>query len=312
MEREIGIYTNQIKGPLLVVIGGIHGNEHAGIKAIDLVCKMLQVEHIKNQNFQYIGKFLGIIGNLKAAEKRQRFIDKDLNRNWHPEIVEKVKNTPAQYLDAEDQEMKAILELIDQAILDDQIDRLVVLDLHTTSSDGGIFTIPGKDPESLQIAMQLHATVIKGILEGIRGTTLHYFTKEHFTIPTTSVTFESGQHDDPKSVNRAVSAIINCMRTIGSVNAQDVENIHDLTLMSSASQLPKNTKLIHRHAIAPNSQFEMLPGFKNFQSVKAGQILAKDINGDIAATEDGLLLMPLYQKQGEDGFFLIQEIPYEQ
>jgi len=307
LNRIIGKFSDQIKGPLLFVIGGIHGNEHAGIKAIDLLCKMLEVEHIKNQDFKYLGKFIGIIGNLKAAKVKKRFISKDLNRQWRKHQIDIIKQRDIKDLDAEDQEIKEILELVDAAIEDPLVDRMIVLDLHTTSSDGGIFTIPNQDPESIKIAMELHATVINGILEGVQGTTLHYFTKENFLKPTTSVTFESGQHDDPLSVNRAVSAIINCMRTIGSVSSKDVENIHDRVLMTSSSTLPKNTQLIHRHAIEPGSQFKMLPGFKNFQKVSAGQVIAQDVNGDIKVTEDALLLMPLYQNQGDDGFFLIKE-----
>ena len=46
MERIIGKYTQGLPGPLLVCIGGMHGNERAGIRAIDLILKMLEVEPI--------------------------------------------------------------------------------------------------------------------------------------------------------------------------------------------------------------------------------------------------------------------------
>lgn len=308
MERTIGNYSDDIKGPLLVVIGGIHGNEHAGIKAIDLVCKMLQVEHIRNESFRYKGKFLGIVGNMKAVESNQRFIKRDLNRIWKKDIVDKIKTSETFALDPEEKELKEILDLIGQTIEATDYDRLVVLDLHTTSSDGGIFTIPNKDPNSMSIASELHATVIQGILDGLQGTTLHYFTDEHFDLPTTSITFESGQHTDPKSVNRAVSAVVSCMRSIGAVEAEDVENIHDEVLLSSTANFPKLTELIYKHDIRPEDRFEMLPGFENFQKIKAGQQLAKDLNGPVASPEDGLILMPLYQEKGDEGFFIIKEL----
>ena len=308
MERVMGSYTEKTKGPLLVVIGGIHGNEPAGVKAIDFVCKMLEVEHIKNENFNYNGSFLGIIGNLKAFKRKERFIDRDLNRMWRPENVAKILNSSTADLINEEIEIKEILDLIHKAVNEDHIDKLIVLDLHTTSSTGGIFTIPSETNESEKIAMELHAPMIKGMLEGINGTTLHYFKNEYFSIPTTAVTFESGQHLDPLSVNRAVSAIINCMRTIGSVQPSDVENIHDKILKKFSSALPKKTNLIERFAIEDDSEFSMYPGFQNFQRVQAGEIIAKNKNGDIRVSADGLLLMPLYQKKGEDGFFLIKEV----
>jgi succinylglutamate desuccinylase len=51
----------------------------------------------------------------------------------------------------------------------------------------------------------------------------------------------------------------------------------------------------------------MHPGFTNFQKVKKGELLAHDNKGEIICPHVGLILMPLYQKQGEDGFFLIRE-----
>ncbi len=62
------------------------------------------------------------------------------------------------------------------------------------------------------------------------------------------------------------------------------------------------------HRIRAGDAFQMLPNFKNFQAVRKGQALARDIHGWILAPEDGLILMPLYQKQGSDGFFLVKEV----
>ena len=52
----------------------------------------------------------------------------------------------------------------------------------------------------------------------------------------------------------------------------------------------------------------MEPGFTNFQSVRRGELLAHDRIGAIKASETGLILMPLYQKLGNDGFFLVREV----
>jgi len=40
------------------------------------------------------------------------------------------------------------------------------------------------------------------------------------------------------------------------------------------------------------------------QRVRAGETLASDRQGKIAAPVDGRILLPLYQQQGDDGFFL--------
>ncbi len=306
--RVIGRFTGKDRGPLLICIAGVHGNEPAGVKALDLMFKMLEVEPITNPEFTFKGRMLGLLGNLKAFKKGQRFIEKDLNRQWTPENVQLVRQSPADQLPPEKQEMKELLEIIESEIKEYQPEKLVILDLHTTTAHGGIFTIPTEDEESLGIAIELHAPVITGLLRGIRGTTLHYFKKETTNVPTVALCFESGQHNDPLSINRAIAAITNCLRTIECVKATDVENRHDALLQEYSNGLPKVADLISIHSIKPGDEFRMEPNYENFQPVSKGALLATDKNGEITAPEDALVLMPLYQKQGDDGFFLVKKV----
>ena len=46
------------------------------------------------------------------------------------------------------------------------------------------------------------------------------------------------------------------------------------------------------------------PGFENFQPVRRGQKLAEDRHGPIRARASGIVLLPLYQGLGDDGYFL--------
>ena len=50
----------------------------------------------------------------------------------------------------------------------------------------------------------------------------------------------------------------------------------------------------------------MKPGFKNFQAVTKGELLARYDDQDVKAEADGMILMPLYQAQGNDGFFIVK------
>lgn len=286
----------------------MHGNEPAGVKAIEMVCKMLEVEPIRNEDFSYTGSFVGIVGNKQAYEQQERFLERDLNRSWTAENVAKVEAANVEELWAEDKEMKEILQTVKGLLEELRPTELIILDLHTTSSHGGIFSLPTDDEHSLAIAKALHAPVIKGMLKGIRGTVLHYFTTENLGIETTAVAFESGQHEEPKSVNRAVAAIINCMRTIEAIDANHVEHQHDRILIEYSKSLPKVASLVTKYSIPADSTFTMLPGFINFQMVKKGEALAYSNEEEVTCPADGLILMPLYQKRGEDGFFLVQEI----
>ncbi len=308
LQRIIGRYTGKERGPLLISIGGVHGNEPAGVLALERMFEMLQEEPNLNPSFSFKGRILGLRGNLRAMRAGKRFICKDLNRQWIRENLARIRAAAPEERDAEDWELLELTETIDAEIADYQPDKIVLLDFHTTTAYGGIFSIATNDPESLRIAVELHAPVVTGLLEGIRGTSLHYFCNENFEAETVAVCFESGQHQEPLSVKRAIAALTNCMRSIGCVNAEDVENRHDKILIEYSTGLPKVTELIRIHSIRPEDEFQMAPGFKNFQDISKGELLAHDRNGPIHAPQDGLILMPLYQRQGDDGFFLIKRV----
>lgn len=309
MDRIITQYIGQEHGTLFIIIGGMHGNEHAGVRAIELMGKMLEVEPITNPDFLYRGMVLGILGNVSAYNAGSRYIQRDLNRMWIPELVDQVMSEDPDDLSAEYKEMREIITLIRNTIEAYGPTRVVVLDLHTTSSRGGIFSICTQAKESVDIAVGLHAPVVTGMIEGMQGTSLHYFNIKNLGVDTITVVFESGQHDEPLSVNRAIASIINCMRAIGGVDAEVVENQHDHLLITYGANLPKVTRLIYKHKrTSQQDDFMMLPDFKNFQPIKKGQLLAHDGDGGIYAQCDGLILMPLYQPQGEDGFFVVEAI----
>lgn len=310
-ERIIGQYEGTERGPLLICLGGMHGNEPAGVQALEILFNLLDIEPETNPSFTFKGRLLGLRGNLQAIRKKMRYLEQDLNRLWTPDNVSRVKSTPAGELEAEGLELKELIAVIEQNIEAYQPEKIVLLDLHTTTAHGGIFSIATDDPESVKIAVELHAPVVKGMLGGIQGTTLHYFNSGNFGCETVGVSFESGQHDEPLSVNRAIAAVINCMRTIGCVRPEQVENRHDKLLIEYSKGLPKVLELILCHQIKPGDGFRMMPDYKNFQAVKKGELLAHNRHGPIYAQADGRLLMPLYQPQGDDGFFLIRTVGEE-
>ena len=305
--RLIGRYSQQKKGPMLVVIGAMHGNEPAGVEAIKAVLLRLKDEEVKNPDFEFRGSFMGVIGNLDAYQKNVRYIDQDLNRSWSYQVYKDIVKKPKEHLNTEHRQIIEIIEELRQEINRAFPTEMVVLDLHTTSAHGGIFSLTTDDDFSIKMAKELHAPVIKGMLKGISDSSIHFFHGQNLGIPTTAIGFECGQHLDPNAINIGVAAIINCMRTINCVNSKDVENFHDEMLIDFSKELPKVNKIIYKYAIKDRSQFSMIPGFKSFDKVAEGQPLAYDGGELITCPKDARILMPLYQKKGNDGYFLIIE-----
>jgi succinylglutamate desuccinylase len=307
MDRIIGQYSGSAKGPLLICFGGIHGNEPAGVEALETVFAMLRDEPRHNPGFHFTGRIVGLRGNRPALAVGTRYFDEDLNRLWTPSLMAELMDKDIRTLHHERREIRELMELIQEQLKVYQPKRMVVLDLHTTTAEGGIFVIASDDPDSLDIAREMHAPVITGMLQGLQGTMLHYFNAENFDFPVVALGFEAGQHQDPLSVNRCIAAIINCLRTIGCVRADDVEHRHDELLKNFSKGLPTVAALRYVHRIGPDDEFRMEPGFVNFQRVRKGQVLAHDRRGAIPAPMSGHILMPLYQPQGNDGFFIVSD-----
>lgn len=305
-KRIIGRHEGNEKGSLLICIGGMHGNEPSGIEAIEEVLRLLSIEHKVNPTFRYKGTMIGIRGNLAALNAKQRFISRDLNRMLTSSELERIKNLNPALLKEEDKECLELISVIEEEIKKYNAPLTLILDMHTTTADGGIFTIAAEDDLSRILAKGLHAPVVLGIAEGLVGTTIDYF--HHPQQGCYCIVFEAGRHDDPEGVHRTAAAIINCMRTIGAVESRDVDHRHDGLLISLSVGLPKITRLIYHYKIQPEEKFVMRPGYKNFQHVKTGDVLATNENGDVLSSVEGLILMPKYQSQGNDGFFIVEVV----
>ena len=306
--RRIGVFGGQLPGPL-VVVGGLHGNEPAGIYALEQIFQILEKESEANPEFIFRGTLLGLIGHVQANRLGKRFLQRDLNRHWTVANLQRSKHTPTEMLEDEDLEVAELLHSMRAQVRMSQPDTLVLLDLHTTSAEGGIFCIPMDEADSLTLARALYAPVVLGLHDGLEGTLLQaarngVFKSEGWPKKVLGLAFESGQHEDPLSVSRAIAAIVHCLRAVGCVRPDDVESKHEAVLRDRTKHLPSVVRLQHIHRIQAGDGFRMRPGYVNFQSIHEKEHLADDSNGPILSPCDGVILMPLYQAQGSDGFFI--------
>lgn len=305
-ERIISRFEGRENGPLLICIGGMHGNELSGIQAIKQVFDLLEYEPEASSGFHYRGVMVGIRGNLAALQAKKRFINRDLNRMLTAAELGRIQLLGSDRLADEDKECLEVIEAIEAEKKRYAPSFTLILDLHTTTADGGVFTIAAEDEKSKALAKGLHAPVVLGIAERLTGTTINYFNQPDSNCY--CIVFEAGQQEDPQAIHRSVAAIVNCMRNIGSVDPHMVDHKHDGMLISFSKGLPKVSRLVFHYKIKQGEQFVMNPGFQNFQSVAKGDQLARNEKGNILSPRDGLILMPKYQAQGEDGFFIVEPV----
>jgi succinylglutamate desuccinylase len=296
--RLIGEFVGNADGPTLIAVGSIHGNEPSGRAALERVRKRLRPMRSK-----LLGRVYLVTGNVDALSKGVRFQAYDLNRGWLRDNI--IRNTAEPKLNrSEDHELHELLTVFRQ-VLRSAEDEVYVLDLHSTSAGGRPFATIGDTLRNRAFANSLPVTILLGIEEQLEGTMLEFLNNEGAV----TLGFEAGQHDDPASVNNHEALVLLSLVIAGILRLEDLpEGPEMFRRLRDAAEGPGIFEVRHREAISETDDFCMEPGFRNFDPVRRGQILASNRDGVIRSPETGLIMMPLYQKQGEDGFFIVRRV----
>ncbi len=302
VERCIGRYDSGRPGPLFLVVAGLHGNEPAGVLAAEAI-----LEELTRRRTPLTGRLVALSGNRGALRVARRFLARDLNRVWIDAGANAAGDaghfpTPA---DPEQEEQRELLEAL-RAEARDWPGPILLLDLHTTSADGAPFSIAADTLQCRRIAELLPIPMILGLEERIDGPLLSWIAERGHR----ALVMEGGSHEAPETVANLIAAIWLCLvagdglpRTLPEVRTAY------LHLRQASRGGPSVAEIIDSRPIVPGDAFRMLPGFANFQGVEVGQPLAHDRRGVVRSPRRGLMLMPLYQDQGEEGYFLCREIP---
>ncbi|MEJ2161762.1 MAG: succinylglutamate desuccinylase/aspartoacylase family protein, partial [Robiginitalea sp.] len=190
-ERLIGKVTSGKPGPTLVFFGGVHGNEPAGVLALEAVFGSLMDGKVTLTH----GTALGIRGNLPALDLEQRFLVHDLNRIWGRKRLSEILEGSRQELSPEEREL---LELFDalQEVLTNYEPPFYFIDLHTTSSQTLPFITINDSMINRKFSELFPVPVILGIEEYLEGPLLSYINELGYM----AMGFESGQHNDQAAV----------------------------------------------------------------------------------------------------------------
>jgi len=293
--HRIGLYETGRPGPRVIIVGGMHGNEPGGVLALQRV--LAELEELR---LPLRGRLLCLGGNLEALRRGQRFIDRDLNRVWG--YGQEVPEGPGIY----EFEVRDRLQAEIEPVLEGATEPVVFLDLHSTSAGGAPFSIIGDTRQNRRIALGLPVPVILGLEESVDGALLGYFGERGHI----AVGFEGGQHDDPLTVDHHEAAVWITLIRAGALLREEVPRAVEFydRLREGARGRPGVIEMRHRHHVRAEDEFSMREGFANFDPIARGDVLATDASGQVTSPESGLLLLPLYQGQGQDGFFVGREV----
>jgi len=294
----IGKFQGAVDGPTLVAVGSVHGNEPSGSIALERVAAGLEsVEE------RLCGRVYLLAGNVRALKGYVRFIDSDLNRHWTGDNIRR-NGRLLPDASSEDREQYELLAIL-REILTSARDEVYVLDLHSTSAGGVPFATVGDTLRNRHFARAFPVTILLGIEEQLDGTMLEFLNNEGAV----TLGFEGGQHTSAEAIANHEALIWLALLNSGVLSKTDVPDLdRHVQTLSKATGAQKILEVRHREPVTEEDEFEMMPGFKNFDRVKRNQVLAHSRRGAITAAESGLILMPLYQRLGEDGFFIVRTI----
>ncbi len=300
VDRIIGHIRGSQPGPTLVFIGGIHGNEPAGVFALKRVLDELQAKNIPIK-----GNIYALGGNLWALEKGKRYDEQDLNRLWTSENMMHIGNGDPNIINEDVAQQVALYQIIQKIMMTHQ-GPFYFMDLHTTSSKTVPFLTVNDSLLNRKFTMQYPVPMILGIEEYLNGPLLSYINELGYI----AFGFEAGQHDDPESFKRHIAFTYLTLIFTGCASKNDVDYPYYFKILSKNTLNYRNIyEIFWRYEIQNGEAFAMKPGFINFQKIKKGETLATSNGNTIISHKNGKIFMPLYQKQGDDGFFVIKRTP---
>ncbi len=299
-KRIIGHIKGSQKGPTLIFFGGIHGNEPSGVQILEEVFGKLGKlqEDIK-------GTVYGIRGNIPALAKERRFLESDLNRIWTADAVKKINGKPNNDRTSEEGEMAEIYRILSE-IIKIESPPFYFIDYHTTSSPTLPFITINDAMINRKFARLFPLPVILGMEEYLEGPLLSYVNERGYL----AIGFESGQHFTDEAVRNGVSFTWLTLLFAGVLQEKLIDKAEHLRILSKAASRNTNFyEITYRHMITDKDEFLMSRGFKSFDSLGEGTELAFHNGKSISTDKKSIVFMPLYQEQGEEGFFLIRKIP---
>lgn len=298
--RIAGRVRGSEPGPTLVCVATLHGNEPAGALALRRV--FLELE---SRPAPVRGELLGLIANLGALAADRRFLRYDLNRGWRQERVDCLlaEAGTRPLVDEEVEQVELVGEL--RAAFERARGPVYLIDLHTTSGESPPFGTLGDTLRNRAFAREFPLPMVLGLEEQLEGALLEWV-GDHGVV---TLGFEGGRHDDPAAVDNLEAVVRIAAHLAGVLESEPdrLEAARALLLRASRS-LPGFVEVRYRHGIPAGTTFVMNPGHVSFESVRRDAVLATQDGRQIAAPESGRILMPLYQAQGDDGFFIIRDV----
>lgn len=253
-------------GPIVAIFCGVHGNEKAGIYAMEKALEELSIVH---------GAVYFVYGNPLAIEKNVRFIEKNLNRCF---IKGQNGNS---YEEKRAQELMEILDECD-----------AVLDIHASNNPDTVpFVIADSGFDIVKcLPFEIHATGFNIIEPG--GTDGYMY--EEGKVGICIECGYSGDSGKSENIERAFDSI---KQFLSFYNVID-ENIEPHTFKQKVCD-------VNRVQRVTDETYDVVRNFADFETIKQGTLIAKDQNQEYYADRDSAIIFASQGKPiGSESYIL--------
>lgn len=304
-------------GPVLVAVCGAHGNEPAGVDAVREILAGLTAAQPRAR-----GRFVAVTGNRAALARGVRYVDADLNRLWTDDAVRDLTDHGSPSAIDGSGGIQGGVEAAEQAELfatlaaitgdgdahgsgDVHHGRVSILDLHTTSAPSAPFAIALPTVPNRRLLAGVPLPLVHGLEGRLTGTLSSWLARAGHA----ALSVEGGQHVEGSSIRHLVHVLWLALANGGVLDRRDVAwAANAAALRTARAGRPAGVTVAYRHPVGRGDGFRMRPGLESFQRVRKGAVLAETHAGPVAAPLGGVLLFPLYQGLGDDGFFIARRI----
>jgi len=267
-DQSITKVIGQMPGSTVAVFAGIHGNERAGVLAMNKVRQSIHV----NKGVVYF-----VLANPEAVAQSVRYLEKNLNRLFDP-------GNTGQTI--EDRRARELMKILDQSD--------ALLDLHGYNGpEDEPFIITGK--KGLEIAKRLDFRhVVSEISKAGDGATDCYME----SIDKPGLCLECGSNFRPEQyVGLAEKSIYQFLQFYGLID--------EIVPFNSVNQNTFNVKNI---VIRQSDNFSFSRDYKNFDKLEADSVFARDGERAYVAKENEYIIFPRpNQKIGQEAFTIIEK-----
>lgn len=261
-----------INGPVVTIMGGIHGDEFCGYRAVEFLMKNLKLKK---------GTVHLIIANQLAIEADARQVNYNMNRIFLDNLSQDIQQT---------YEYQRSLEIRDYLDRSD-----ILIDLHSSVEGSKPFIIC--ESNGLELASSVNVTNILTNIDAFHpGSTDGYMNNRDRI----GICIECGYKRDPNSTDFAIQSVLQMLTQLDML-----ADIDQVTLAQDAQSIYRSEYIY----TAKSEDFKLSQSFTDFDSVPAQTCIAQDGGQAIEFETDYHILFANPAAQaGQEAFLLVRQI----